>query len=91
MTVDERAEATLIDISHDLFNINRDAVIESESALEKMKHALRDQIEDCAKILDKWAEVNIQYERKYEAEIMTVGAKAIRALAAPEEEKEGER
>lgn len=68
MTIQQRAKETC------------DAFI-TEGYLKAIEQSLRDQIEECAKVMDNWAEVNARHGRTYEAAIMKEGARAIRALA----------
>ena len=58
-----------------------------ERDFNTVKQALRDQIEDCAKIVDRVAEVQTKLGHLEEASILRTLATTIRAQATPKEEE----
>lgn len=93
MTVEERAQKAVEKFCEDEAELRGpdkkrpvSFVAYSSKLRQRISEVLRDQIEDCAKILDEWAKINIEHQRSYEADIMKISALAIRALAASKEE-----
>jgi hypothetical protein len=51
-------------------------VVEEDRA---SRECCKQEREECAQILDDWAEINTKYDREYEAQILRVAAASIRA------------
>ena len=84
MNIEERARKIQQEIAN---TFGMDHLDEVERELAVIKKALRDQIEDCAKIVDRVAEVQTRLGRLEEASILRTLATTIRAQAAPKEEE----